>query len=136
LIYKDGTDYKIWRGAYDSEPSRATPNHFTAVVPATVDCQDTTGNYLGTTINLATISPKDSTTRIALRLRPFYNEADVRVVPLSGENLPAQGKIITATGTAGDTTRRVSVTQSFPSLPAIFDYALFSGTDINKSSSP
>jgi hypothetical protein len=49
-----------------------------------------------------------------------------------GGNLPSQGLDIRCRGTVGASTRTVQVTKENPYLSSIFDYVLFSGTDITK----
>jgi Tfp pilus assembly protein PilX len=67
-----------------------------------------------------------------LRLRLLYGKQVshyIGVVPTGSSNLPPQGYKIESTGsTAGGTTRKVVVFQSYPSLPAIFDFALYDGS--------
>lgn len=122
VIYKDATGYKVARGAYDPDSSRTGSNHFTDISGSSVNCGG--GFAYGTTVSLPS-----GVLLIALRLRPFYLEANVGVAP-QGDNLPSQGLSIASTGTAGETTRKVEVVDSYPSLPAIFDYVLFSGTNV------
>lgn len=119
VLYKDGASYKIWRGAYDPIVTRG---NFFSGTDSQAPCTLTNRK------NIALSSL--GTTRIALRLRPFYAKASVSVVPSA--NLPGQGLSISSVGTAGQTTRKVVVTQSYGSLPSIFDYVLFSGKDANK----
>jgi len=63
-----------------------------------------------------------------LRIRALYNGTRVRVVPFDA-SFPAQGYEITSTGRAGESERVVVATRSNPTLPAIFDYVLFSGSE-------
>lgn len=126
VLYKDGTSYKVWRGAYDPTSSRTASNNFNYSNVSSAVCAGKTQNKV--TIDLSFLTG----TKIALRLRPFYAKASVSVVPSSGNPLPGQGLSISSVGTAGQTTRKVVVTQSYGSLPSIFDYVLFSGKDANK----
>lgn len=124
VVYKDnGGLYKIWRGAYDPSPTRRAGNFF-----SDTDAGGCAGLTNKKTINLASLTG----TKIALRLRPFYAKATANAVPLGGNNLPGQGLTISSSGTSGQTTRKIVVTQSYGSLPSIFDYVLFSGKDANK----
>lgn len=126
VLYKDVASglYKVWRGAYDSNATRG--NSFSGT---------DSGGCAGLT-NKKTISLSSLTgTKIALRLRPFYAKATINVVPVTGNNLPGQGLTISSSGTSGQTTRKVVVTQSYGSLPSIFDYVLFSGKDACKGPS-
>jgi len=49
-----------------------------------------------------------------------------------GTNLPNQGYQITSTGTYGEAEWTAEVTKMNPALPAIFDYAIFSESDLIK----
>lgn len=62
---------------------------------------------------------------IGLRLRVFYNDAEVYIVPTGGENIPSQGILISSTGVFDDVQRKVEVVMGNPFLPAPFDFALF-----------
>lgn len=127
LIYKDaGGSYKVQRGAYDpSLATRLPPNNFSAT--SNIDCGlSSLGFSYGTTFSF----PLDLNIPIALRLRPFYADSNVGIRPLV--DLPSQGLLIISTGRLGDTRRKVQVIQSYPQLPAIFDYVLFSGNTLCK----
>lgn len=70
-----------------------------------------------------------------LRLKPFWNRTTIKVSPPVGDTtFPIQTYEITSTATT-DTgvSRKVEVKRDvLPQLPAIFDYALYSGGDIIK----
>ncbi len=128
VVYRDAAStYRVWRGAFDPDasPTRRPSNHFSAP-----DAGGCAGLVYKKTINFAALGITG--TKFALRIRPFYNKTTLGVVPASGIVLPSQGLNIVSTGKAGDTTRRISVIQSFPSLPGIFDYVLFSGASVTK----
>lgn len=67
-----------------------------------------------------------------LRIRSWYNNTWVAIALESGVSFPNQGYEITSVGTAGDYKRTLKVTKTNPFLPAIFDYVLFSGGDLQK----
>lgn len=79
---------------------------------------------------------------VLARFRMLYNSVPQPVaitVDSSEDELPAQGERITSTGKAevspGDptgVTRKLEAIRTFPALPAIFDYVLFSSSDIVK----
>lgn len=75
---------------------------------------------------------------LLVKVRMYYNSEPhglgIIAGPVGGsENvLPNQGLQITSTGTAGESTRRVSVFQGYPEPPALFDAAVFSKTGIVK----
>lgn len=135
LIYQtiSGGSYQVFRGSYDPNNIRAASNHFINQATAT-DCG--LGFGYGIEFNYSTVSPFFKT--FALRLRPFYSTANIGVQavnPIAGgtiTGLPTQGLNITSTGTSGESTRKVTVTRTYPVLPAIFDYVLFSGGSLTK----
>ncbi|MBI2036291.1 hypothetical protein HYT17_01565 [Candidatus Microgenomates bacterium] len=74
----------------------------------------------------------DGYSPVLLRIRLLFNKDTAHYVgikPVSGA-LPSQGYKISSIGSSGQTARKVDVFQSYPSLPAVFDFALFndSGT--------
>lgn len=66
-----------------------------------------------------------------VRVRPLYDDSYIYV---SGTNMEDQYYQITSTGqTSSGVTRKIEVTRDiYPSLPSVFDYALFSGSSIVK----
>lgn len=71
--------------------------------------------------------------RILLRIRPLWADTTVNVGP-NGGSLPPQGYDITSSATVGNgVTRKLLVQKSaLPSVPAVFDFALYSEQDILK----
>jgi len=122
LVYYDGLNYQIQKWAYNTDSSHS--NGFTqASDPAPSGGKDHKGKV---SVSL-TGTPK------ILRFRPFYGQASVAVVAQpSGSTLPLQSYKISSTGTTGQITRKIEVTRSLNALPPIFDYVLYSGTDITK----
>lgn len=76
-----------------------------------------------------------SATPVLARFRMLYNTLPQPLaVEGDGWPLPSQGTEIESTGsTASGVTRKLKVIRQFPALPAIFDYVLFSGTDLFKN---
>ena len=68
-----------------------------------------------------------------LRIRPFWNQATVKVTSVGG-SLPDQQYTITSSATSElGLTRKIEVTKTvLPQLPAVFDYVLYSERDIVK----
>lgn len=64
-----------------------------------------------------------------LRLKSYYQDSSVMVIPSVGANLPTQGILIESIGTAGNSIKKVSVIITDPILPAVFDYALYQKSD-------
>lgn len=65
-----------------------------------------------------------------LRVKAMYGNVSAAVEPQSGVSLPAQGYVVASTGRSADGSvkKAIRVTKSLPALPAIFDYALYSGS--------
>ena len=70
---------------------------------------------------------------LILRIRPFWNQATVKVTAIGG-SLPDQLYDVTSTAsTELGLTRKIQVTKTaFPQLPAVFDYVLYSEGGIVK----
>ncbi|MFC1649732.1 hypothetical protein ACFL2C_03420 [Patescibacteria group bacterium] len=61
------------------------------------------------------------------RAKLLYNTSPHLVgISVTDGNLPAQGIQVDATGQAGDSTRKVSVYQTYPEIPPVLDTAVFS----------
>lgn len=68
----------------------------------------------------------DVTSGLIMKVIPIFNSSIVRL-QASGVTFPAQGSLITATGSSGDTVRKVVYFQSYPQMPLeIFPYSLIS----------
>lgn len=139
LIYKDGgDDYKMEKWAVDPK----TRSNFETAVACPIagsgdNCKIGAGIYTFKYSKELDIASFRGGAKIpmALRLRPLYNETPqplgVKFLE-AGKSFPAQGREIISTGTSGTVTRKVKVFKSYASLPAIFDYVLFSNSDITK----
>lgn len=66
-----------------------------------------------------------SNTPLALRLKTYYLDSKVFIVPASGYGLPIQGIQISAVGSAGNSKRKVTVVKTNSYVPSQFDYVLF-----------
>lgn len=129
LLYKDGSDYKLVKGAYDPNATRG--NNFYIADSGGNYCD---GNYnYKKTITFRTVPGTGgdgfgvvSTAQlIVLRLQPVHQDTSIAVKPSVG--LPIQGKQIISVGQTGTgTTRKIQVTQGFYTLPEIFDFSFFS----------
>lgn len=63
-----------------------------------------------------------------VKVRPIYNQAQIRV---SGDNLPVQAYGIDSKAQSPTLeSKAIQVSRTVPATPAIFDYVLFSGTNI------
>lgn len=65
-----------------------------------------------------------------VKIRPIYNQAQIRV---TGNNLPVQAYGIDSKAQSPTLeSKAIQVSRTVPATPAIFDYVLFSGTNIVK----
>ena len=78
-------------------------------------------------VDVSSLSPE------VLRIRPFFTKTTPRVAGV-GADLPLQVYDVSSTATTEiGVTRKVQVTRSaLPQVPAVFDFALYSETDIIK----
>lgn len=130
----------VWSTATNiADPAAALPGRAPSTL-AIGGSFTSTNNNIGTSRMFAhttTVSMGNTGVPVFLRIRLLYNATPqyVGVEPQQnlGSILPQQGYKITSTGTLPDgTTRKVQVYESFPALPGIFDYTLFSGGDLAK----
>ena len=88
-------------------------------------------NFSGAYTDLLLLNFKNSDRVAYVRIRPLYNKATLGLESQSGSGshpFPAQSFQVTSQGSSGDATRAVQVTKTLPTLPPIFDFALFNGS--------
>lgn len=133
ILFKSGSDYKVARAAYDPDSSRisSTNNEFK---PSSGACTQQGSIYNHhQTITFSDLDPAPSGILLALRLRPVYASSKIAVVPSAGITLPEQGKNISSTGKAGSgVSRRWNVVQTYSAPTDLFDYAVWSNTNLTK----
>lgn len=125
LIYKEGSNFKIKRGAFDPNTSRA--NGFSSAEVGSYSLGDKTFRFRAERFNLPG-------TPYVLRLKLLYNTQE-QILGIRGTaNFPTQGVCYESTATAQQSgiTRKVRQCQFYNAPPAIFDYVLFSGGDLVK----
>lgn len=78
--------------------------------------------------------PFNTSNDLILRIRPFWNQATVKVMADVGGSLPEQQYTITSSATSElGLTRKIEVVKIvLPQLPAVFDYVLYSEQGIVK----
>lgn len=135
LLFKSGSNYKVARAAYDPDSTRT--NNFSSLAdPAGSYCTSGNENYTyHVNLIFADLSPAviASDIPLALRLRPVYANSKLAVKPASGATLPEQGKNIVSTGqTNSGVTRKWNVIQTYSAPNDIFDYAIWSNTNLTK----
>ena len=143
VVTYNGSAWGITKIALDPDTTRGTTTNFCR--GSDVDTSPTTVegrlfNYHAHIIfsgsescNTLTVNPLN--TSVLARVRTLYSQSPIAIeftLPVGGAP-PSQGTIIESTGeTASGVTRKLRVEKLYPALPAIFDYVLFSGTDITK----
>ncbi len=130
---------KTARFTSDPSGSRRSSNNFSADGGP---CAFSTGTFTYSTgvINISSLMPPTCTSsfgcQIMAKVRILYNTTvaqpiGFRIINGSGD-LPSQGIQISSTGTAGDSTRKVSVFRSFAEPQSVFDAGVFSYNDLSK----
>lgn len=148
VFYRDGSNIKIGRGAYDPYPTRRTTgvsgtpaNRFDSTDTGTCQIGSTNFAFSKTiTFDAGGLAPQRGDEdelngpQIA-RIRFFYNTDRTHPVGVQaqGGDLPAQGTKIVSTGMVGNVTRKIEVSRLFEDLPPIFDFGLFSGGSLVKT---
>ncbi|MFH1648628.1 MAG: hypothetical protein ABIA11_02795, partial [Patescibacteria group bacterium] len=66
-----------------------------------------------------------SNTPEMVRLKAFYSDSYIYVIPNETQTIPSQGIIITSTGRAGNAIKSVSVLKSSAMAPEYFDYVIY-----------
>lgn len=152
IYYKDGSAYKVGKYLLDPYTDRIAisgdrgfcdPTGLGGVLCTGVVSFSSTKSSIGTPsqefqfnadLDLTNFVPAPAT-RFPLfaRLRLLYSSNDTHFVGVTvpSGSFPSQGKDITAIGTAGETSRKVNVFRPRPAPPAIFDFALYSGSGLN-----
>lgn len=130
LYYKDGSDYKVAKLAFDAfDVSR--DNNFNKSDPPGNYCNS---NYkykksltpssaldLGEGFGVSGASKK----LLAVRIHVLYDSTSIAIRP-STVAVPVQGKLITSIGQTGtNVVRRIQVNQGYPALPTLLDFTLF-----------
>ncbi len=124
LIYGGEDNPQLLREVYDPCGSTRTPN--------SVAASDARGNPVeGTTFRYSAIFPisGNMTNAMIIKVIPIYNSTRLGLAYVSGtpNQLPAQGSVITSTGTSGDTVRKITYFQSYPQIPnELFPYTIIS----------
>jgi len=126
----DPATTKIYRAVVDPNSSRISSNSFTVAGGA---CNISGQSFaFSTTISgLTTLG----TPQFAF-VRMFYNTGTAQPIAFdstdSTHTFPSQGIMVDSTGLAGQSTRRVSVFQSWPEIPDLFQFPIYSSTGITK----
>ncbi len=119
----DPTTIKVARTTSDPFSGRTKPNSFDT---AGGSCSISGVNYAFSKV-VALPSGRLQFARIKMLYNTVINhEIGVDVNFPGNSSLPSQGQDIDSTGVAGGSNRRISVFQSWPEIPSIFEYSIYS----------
>lgn len=129
IFYKTaGGSYRVARGSYDPDSTRALTNNFSAVTATTGGCGAGTGTTYKQTISFGAFTPAivpATDTILMMRLAPVY--ADTNLAVSATTALPLQGSKLESTGISGTgITRKIVVYQQYRSAPSVFDSVIYS----------
>lgn len=128
LIYEQGGTYHVARKVYDPSSGR-TPGSIspTGGTCSIGDIEYQYSQRLRFNPDFG-FNPTSSDPLVMMRVRFLYNSDTTQILGVQtiGGNLPQQGKRIESLGSSGDQARKVEVYELYPSLPTIFDSAVFS----------
>lgn len=110
-IYESGTVFLSNSYAYNANGYSPASNHFSSSVASHGfnSCFDVT----------AVLTPR------MVRVRPYYDDAYVYIIPSPGNLVPIQGIMLESTGVAGESSKVINVLKTDPIAPTFFDYVLF-----------
>lgn len=127
IVYKDGNEYKTRRVAFDPKAGRSGGFASANVGNFSLEGKDFSFQ--------ANFGPVPSGNFYALRIKLLYNnEPQILGVEAVNAELPIQGKCYQSEASSPTTgiSRKVQQCQLYKSLPAIFDYVLFSEGDLGQ----
>ncbi|MFC1700516.1 hypothetical protein ACFLZ4_02650, partial [Patescibacteria group bacterium] len=110
-IYEEGSELKVTPYAYNPVTYAGFDNGF-----------DNASSNHGYTNCFSVVT---SNTPRLVRIKPFYSDSSIYVVPNETQSIPSQGIIITSTGRAGNAIKIVSVLKSSAMAPELFDYVIY-----------
>lgn len=124
----DYSNVKVLTRAYDSDSSRVGSNNFN-LANASCDTYDP-GMYVKVNPLINLISQTSCSSNrvcvLAVTFKSLYSEEPVPVLLRANDFVPAQGIVISSTGTSGESSRRLDVHYDFSTIPSIFNNTVFS----------
>lgn len=131
LFYKEGNDYRTIKYTGDPNTNRRTTNNFQQASDAGYTLQQKTFQFRKMIQNMPA-----GVMYYALRLKLIYNSDQPHILGVRGigDNIPLQGHCYQVKASKQETgiSRKVEQCQLYKSLPSIFDYVLFSESDLAK----
>lgn len=141
LYYLEGGVYKIARLTFDPNQTRSGVNKFTLNSDYNSAWACPAGQIFAFNqqikMNAAGGFQIGTGNPLFLQVRLFYNDIShpIGVKNASGngtDTFPSQGTVVTSVGTAGGSTKKVQVLQTYGTPYSIFNNAVFSGSDLVK----
>ena len=133
----DGVQYQTTKQHFDPDSARVSVNNFTPISCSGANTTQTTFGPM--TFNCRQNLSLPANTKV-IRARLLYNDSAQLLAfqPPSGAtcgtacSLPPQIRVITSTGLAGETQRRVQLFKQDFVVPEFFNYAIFSSGEVTK----
>lgn len=132
---------RIARAAFDPFAGRTPANNFSAVDAGTCTIGGVAYQFQKT-IQLSDLGIPAGSYNFAgglqfAKVRMFYNSNTTQNIATSvsfagNSTLPSQGQSIVATGTAGESNRKIDVFQGWPEAPSVFDLAVYGSLGLTK----
>lgn len=138
----DLTTLRIARAAFDPFVGRTPANSFSSVDAGTCTVGGVSYQFQKT-IQFSALGIGAGSYNVAgglqfAKVRMLYNTNTTQNIATTvnfagNSNLPSQGQNIIATGTAGESNRKISVFQSWPEAPSVFDGTVYSSVGLIKN---
>jgi hypothetical protein len=119
---------EIFRAAFDPNSARRVSNSF-AADSGTCTIAEQSFQF-STTLDLSALPNPQF-----IFIRMFYNTDTSQPVAFDSTDasvFPSQGILVDSSGTAGQSTRKVQVFQSWPEIPSPFQFAIYGSTGLTK----
>lgn len=135
-VYENGGTYGVYKYTFNSNcTTTSASGDLNNFMTSGCDPAPATATIGGRTYSAKVsinLKPAASDNPQYLRIKPLYNKTSVAVQGPAGTTLPLQGYLVESTGISSDISRKIQVFRSAETLPSIFDYVLYSGSDLLK----
>lgn len=130
-----GGDLAMTQLAYDPNSSRRSSNQFSSASTSPACTIDGVTYSFQTTMDLNALGlPVGTPGRVKyMRVKSLYNTSTAqRIGVSSANNFPPQGKLVTSVGKSGNSTRKIEAYLLNPTIPSLFESAIYSPFGITK----
>jgi len=121
--------------AYDPNSSRRSSNNFSPASTSPSCTIDGVTYSFQTTMDLNALGlPVGTPGRVKyMRVKSLYNTSSAQRIGISSaSNFPPQGKVVTSVGKSGNSTRKIEAYLLNPTIPSLFESAIYSPFGITK----